>query len=156
MDGWQFNYLPWKKDLDSITVNRSGSMETKLFPDDRKGHLDYELLLKMRLLKRRILDGNALFFFQLLFPICDPKKYGIPDNPRMPYYIKVERWSQKYAADIGLGGSYGHEFKPIILDELEHYDAIMVRDGVHGELTVPLIVGGSTMIVPMMLKLLVQ
>jgi hypothetical protein len=131
MDGWEFNYLGWKAD-EGTGTNRSGSTETKLFPDDRKGHLDYELLKKLRLSKRRILEGDALFFFQLLLPICDPKKSGVLDDPRMPYYSKVERWSQKYAADIGLMGSYGHEFKPIMLDELVHYDAIMVRDGVHG------------------------
>ena len=45
MDGWEFNYLGWKADLG--TSNRSGSTETKLFPDDRKGHLDYELLKKL-------------------------------------------------------------------------------------------------------------
>ncbi len=46
MDGWEFNYLPWKKDL-GASVNRSGSTETKLFPDERKGYLDYELLKKL-------------------------------------------------------------------------------------------------------------
>jgi hypothetical protein len=73
MDGWKFNYLPWRMDLGS-TVYRSGLTETKLFPDDQKGHLDYELQNKMRLSKRRILNGGVLFFFQLLLLICDPKK----------------------------------------------------------------------------------
>ena len=50
----------------------------------------------------------------------------------MAYYSKVERWSQKYAADNGLMGSYSHKFKPIMMTELIHYDEIMVRDGVHG------------------------
>jgi hypothetical protein len=33
---------------------------------------------------------------------------------------------------IGLGGSYGHKFKPIDLDELVHFDVVVVRNGVHG------------------------
>jgi hypothetical protein len=59
----------------------------------------------MALTKARVEQHDTLFFFQLFFPICDPAKSGITDNPRMPFYSKVENWSQKYAATVGIGGS---------------------------------------------------
>jgi hypothetical protein len=39
---------------------------------------------------------------------------------------------QKYATSIGLGGSYGHSFKEVMLEELLHFDSVVIRDGVHG------------------------
>jgi hypothetical protein len=45
----------------------------------------------------------------------------------------VERWTQKYATSIGLGSSYGHSFKEeVMLEELLHFDSVVIRDGVHG------------------------
>ena len=37
-----------------------------------------------------------------------------------------------YAYSIGLGGSYGHKFKPVELHELVHFDGVVVKDGVRG------------------------
>ncbi len=73
-----------------------------------------------------------MFCIQLLLPIGDPKKLGIEDNPCLPYYSKVERWTQKYDTSIGLGGSYGHSFKEAMVEELLHFDSAVIRDGVHG------------------------
>ena len=73
-----------------------------------------------------------LYFFQLLLPICDPKKSGIANDPRKPFYSDVEIFSQKYAHDLGLVGAYGHAFKPLNLDELVHFDGVLVRNGVRG------------------------
>jgi hypothetical protein len=33
---------------------------------------------------------------------------------------------------LGLGGSYGHKFKQVLVPELVHFDAALVRDGIHG------------------------
>jgi hypothetical protein len=86
----------------------------------------------MGLTKATLEKHDALFFFQLLFPICNPAKSSISDNPRMPFYSKVENWSQKYAATMGIGGSYGHEYKQVMATELLHFDMAVVRDGVLG------------------------
>jgi hypothetical protein len=45
---------------------------------------------------------------------------GINANPQKVFYSKVETFSNLpvYAIQIGLGGSYGHRFKNIVLDEL--------------------------------------
>jgi hypothetical protein len=75
---------------------------------------------------------DAFFFLQLLLPVCDPKRSGIKDDPRVPFCTKVEGWTQKYAHSIGLGGSYGHEFKAVMVPELVHFESVLVRDGVHG------------------------
>jgi hypothetical protein len=81
----------------------------------------------MKLTKKWIVEGDALFFLQLLLPIGD-----LEDNLCLPYYSKVERWTQKYATSIGLGGSYGHSFKEAMVEELLHFDSVVIRDGVHG------------------------
>ena len=50
---------------------------------------------------------------------------------RLPYYFQVDKWSNIYAYQIGLGGSYGHGFKPVKLPEIIFRDGCIVRYGVH-------------------------
>jgi hypothetical protein len=130
--GWEFHYKGWKHDSVDDVSFRSGASPENLFPKTRQGCLDAELLKKMGLTEARMANEDALFFLQLLLPMCDPAKSGIDGDPRRPYYTKVEAWTQKYATSLGLGGSYGHEFKPVLAQELVHFDAALVRDGVHG------------------------
>lgn len=52
-------------------------------------------------------------------------------NPASTPY-KVEGFSNVYAIDLEINGWYGHEFKNVKLDELVHYDGVVVRDGVRG------------------------
>jgi hypothetical protein len=111
---------------------RSSATYKNPFPDTQKGNLDYDLLKLMGLNKARLEKHDAFFFWQLLFPICNPAKSGIPDNPRMPFYSNVEAWSQKYAAHMGIGGSYGHDYKQVMATEFLHFDMAVVQDGVLG------------------------
>ena len=84
-------------------------------------------------MKRKILETNDfLFFYQLILPICNTEKSGIRGDERLSYYAKVEEWSNLYAYQIGLGGSYGHEFKNVSVKEILHHDGCIVRDGVRG------------------------
>jgi hypothetical protein len=62
-----------------------GSTRDNLFPSTRKGQLDAELLKTMRLIKERMITGDAFFFHQLLLPICDPKRSGIKDHAWKPF-----------------------------------------------------------------------
>jgi hypothetical protein len=103
-----------------------------MFPESRKGMLDADLLETLGLPKERMVKADALFFHQLLLPMCDPKMSGIAANPCKPFYSKVEMFSNLYAIQIGLGGSYGHRFKNIVLDELVRFDGLVIRDGVRG------------------------
>jgi hypothetical protein len=90
VDGWEFYYDKWVSDAAANEKSRSGATNTAEVPECRKGRLDYDLLKKMKLTKKRIVEGDALFFLQLLLPIGDPKKSGIEDDPRMPYYSAVD------------------------------------------------------------------
>ena len=112
--------------------NRSGATRENPFPSSRKGYLDYPLLKQLGLTHNQLLEGDALFLFQLSLPICDPKRSGAPEDPHIPFYLEVEKWMMKYAADMGLTGSYGHSFKEVMSTELLKFDMCLVRDGVIG------------------------
>ena len=98
---------------------RSGATRDNMFPPNRHGKLDLTVLKRLGLSKERMLeeDGapDALFFHQLILPIhqIDPKHWtGIPstvkDDPRLPFYNKVSKWSNLYAlSKLDLGGGYG-------------------------------------------------
>jgi hypothetical protein len=51
---------------------------------------------------------------------------------RLPFYSEVEHWTQKCAASQGIGGTYGHEYRPIMSKELLHFDMAVVQDGAIG------------------------
>jgi hypothetical protein len=57
---------------------------------------------------------------------------GINADPWKAFHIKVETFSNLYAIQIGLGGSYGHWFKNMVLDELVWFDGVVIHDGVRG------------------------
>jgi hypothetical protein len=85
----------------------------------------------MGLTKTRVLNKDA-FFWQLLFPVCDPKMSGIVDDARLPFYSEVVKWTNKYAASIGMFSDYVHQFNPITAKEMLHFDIAVVQDGVQG------------------------
>ena len=66
--------------------------------------------------------------------MCDPKKSGIRDDPRMPWYSQIEKWTSKYASTIGMYGSYGHQFEHANINELLKFDMVAVRSGCIGRL----------------------
>jgi hypothetical protein len=61
----------------------------------------------------------------------DPKRSGVKNNTWKPFYNEVERFSNIYGFSIGLGGLFGHAFKTTMLDELVHYNGVVMHDGVH-------------------------
>jgi hypothetical protein len=70
VNGWDFHYMKWNSpdqasDTPNFKSRSGGATSTNPFPDNRKGQLDYELLKKMKLTKKRIVEGEALFFLQL-------------------------------------------------------------------------------------------
>lgn len=145
-NGWVFFYEDWQlqdawkssgfhdilASATEVPVYRSGATSDNVFPEERKGNLDYQLLHKMGLSKKRLLMHDPLFFYQLLLPICRIDKSDIQDDPRKPYYSDVAIFTQKYAFELGLGGSYGHEFKQVLVPEMLQFDGILMRDGVLG------------------------
>ena len=69
--GWEFFY---KGEWESSHSHRHGATRENLFPDERIGSLDGDLLKKMGLTAERVTDCDSLFFHQLLLPVCNPKK----------------------------------------------------------------------------------
>ena len=111
---------------------RSGATTSNLFPEERKGSLDADTLKKLGLTKERVQSLDALFFFQLILPICDVRKSGIAKDPRESYYSKVSNFTNGFAGQQGLQSGYGHHFKATNPVELVHFDGVLFRDGVLG------------------------
>ena len=77
-----------------------------------------------------IRERDFLFIFQIFFPLCDTSLSGIREEKQLPYYSEVEKCSNLYAYQIGLGGYYGHVFKPVKLPEIFFHDGCILKDGV--------------------------
>jgi hypothetical protein len=127
---WEFFYKGWMANEGEYF--QSGATTEELFPDSQLGELDSVLLAKMGLTKKHIQEKDALFFNQLLLPMCDPTKSGVRGYQRLAFYSKVELFSNLYAFSIGLGRSYGDAFKLLKLCELVKFDGIVVCDGIQG------------------------
>ena len=84
----------------TISKNHKPSTITNLFPNERKGSLDVDVLKKLGMKKKVLDEDNFLFFYQLILPICDPKKSGVEDDPQKAYYSQVECWSNNYVYSI--------------------------------------------------------
>ena len=93
-----------------------------------KGCLDADILAKLGLNQNRMgktgEDTDALFFYQLILPICSPQFSGIQNDLRKLYYHEVERFTNGSKVASGMGGSYGHTWKPVDLKELTKFDGI--------------------------------
>ena len=132
-NGWELHYNGW---TNPGTQHRRGATTSNMFPEEMKGCLDADILAKLGLNQKRMgktgEDTDALFFYQLILPICSPQFSGIKDDPRKSYYHEVERFTNGAKFASGMGGSYGHTWKPVDLKELTNFDGILIRDGVLG------------------------
>ena len=75
---------------------------------------------------------NTLFFYQILPQIFDFNNSRVVDDPRQNYFSDVETFSDCYAFDIGLLGSYSHNFKVSTIYKLVKFYGVFVCDGVRG------------------------
>lgn len=64
------------------------------FPKERPGRLDTALLKRLGLTEQRMHEGDALWFFQCLLPICDTSKSGIPNDPRKSFFSRGDLHQQ--------------------------------------------------------------
>ena len=113
-------------------MSRKHASRTNLFPEERKGRLNKSKLVKHGLTKQKLIDGDALFFFQCLMPIADKKNTGIDGDERMPYYTNKVRWSNTYklqstTSGVGLGAT-----KEITVPEEVNFDGILFYHGASG------------------------
>ena len=127
--GYEFFYNGWELKDQSVHNCRLGATRENLFPEDRSAKLDIDYLKKMGLTKERVIECDALFFYQLLVPVCDPKLSGIKDDPRMGFYETVAQCTNTYAYGMkNRGGTRGHMFKPTSAPELLVWDGIVIRN----------------------------
>jgi hypothetical protein len=125
--GWRFEYKG-RDPKDSADLAweevRSGATRTNVFPEERKGRLDYELLCKLGVNRNAIINCDPLLFYQLVYYRWEilPRT-----NWKGTFNSKVENYTAKYAAGLG---SYGHTFGPSKIQELLKFDMILVRDAI--------------------------
>ena len=136
INGWTFHYGGWKQEDEegggAATPFRDGASAENMFPASRQGCLDAEVLKRLGLTAGRMRKDDAMIFYQLIFPICDPERSGVANDPRTGFYFDLERYTATYKAQNGYGGSYGHHMKEITAAELMLFHGILVRDGVRG------------------------
>jgi hypothetical protein len=99
--------------------------------------MDKVKLTKLGLTKERMDVGDgrpdALFWYQLILPMCDPKQSGVPGDGRKAFYTEVEWMSNCYAmGQLRMGMLHGHAFLPTNAAELLRWDGVVAMDGVRG------------------------
>jgi hypothetical protein len=75
---------------------------------------------------------DALFFFQLLLPICDPKQSGRMNDNRSVFFHEITKFSNLYKHQNEIGNGYGHNIPEVSAAEYVRFDGCIFRDGVRG------------------------
>jgi hypothetical protein len=77
VNGWEFHYQNWKAEkFDEETYVRTGASLGNLKPGSRKRCLDVEVLRQHGLTPDQV-RHNPMFFYQMLFPFCNPSESGV-------------------------------------------------------------------------------
>ncbi len=129
INGWDFHYNNWTGDEEvESTYKRPGAEFGNLKPKSRMGSLDVDVLKKHGLTAERV-RNDPMFFYQMLFPFCNPLESGIANDHRIPYFAHATVFTNMYAFAKGAGTGYGHEFPPVSISELVHWTGVPVRNG---------------------------
>ena len=75
---------------------------------------------------------DALFFFQVIWPMCHPSKSDIVNDPRVPYLTSVESFTKNHKFSTSHSGSYGHKWMNFVIIELVRFNGILARGGIIG------------------------
>jgi hypothetical protein len=98
--GYEFFYKGCKQENPTRENCRFSASREDLFPTDREVQLDVTFLKTIGLTKQRILECNALLFYQSILPIVDPAMSGIDGDTRIRYYKDVARITNMYAFGV--------------------------------------------------------
>jgi hypothetical protein len=90
------------EDKDDGTGGQEGATSKKMFPESRKGALNGTLLETLGFTKERMVQGNALFFNQLLLPMYNPKISGIEADPQRLSTVRSKPLSTCMLSKLGL------------------------------------------------------
>ena len=91
---------------------------SNLLPESRNGCIDRNLIQILGLDAACMKENSALFFYQLILPICSVIKSVINKDTRKYYYSEVDKWINIYADQISIGGAYSKKLEHIIIYEL--------------------------------------
>lgn len=128
-NGWTFHYQGWNPDnFDKNNYARAGAMKGNLKPVTRRGVLDVDRLKTHGLTKDQVIN-DPLFFFQLLFSICNPRESEIEGDQRMPYFTHVTMCTNGYSGYDGRGSDSGHMFHRVTEAEMVHWRAVPIHHG---------------------------
>ena len=103
-----------------------------MFPEDIRGYLDKHVLKSFGMDQTKAVICDALWFFQLLWPLCDPKMSGIENDKRKAFFTLVAIFTNAYVALSGCGAGYGHRWESVTPQDIVRYFAILIWDGVLG------------------------
>ena len=134
-NGWNFYYKGWKSE--KFPGARDGATSSDLFPEARKNSLDKDVLVQLGLSVTKLKDfdtglPDALFFYQLVLPISDTARNGIINDPRKSFFSEVNKFTNLYRCQKGIGMTYGHSFPEVTIAECVRWDGCLLRDGVRG------------------------
>ena len=129
VNGWEFFYQDWQGDeFAQKTYARTGAEFGNLKPKSRKGCLDVDVLKKHGLMAARV-RNDPMFFYQMIFPFCDPSESGVTNDHRMPYFSNATVCTNMYACWKGAGSGYGQEFPPVSIPELIKWTGVPICNG---------------------------
>ena len=61
------------------------------------------------------------------------RKSGIRKDQWKYFYFEVDKWSNIYASQLGIGGAFSKKFEHIRIDELVRWGGVLICDGARGE-----------------------
>ena len=126
---FDFFYNGWKIDETNPNYSCQHSNTDKFFPATWSLQLGVMLLKKMGLTDEIMKSEDALFFEQIVIPICNTAKSSIKGDPRKPYYTKVASYTNSYANDVkGWNGAYLQEFFTTVPEEHVNWGGIIGRN----------------------------
>jgi len=129
IDGLQFFYNGWvHDDFDKSTYVRGGATRETLKPVSRHGCLDVDVLKKHGLTAERV-RNDPLWFFQMIFPLCQTKNSTISGDNRIPFFTQVTWYTHIYAAEKGASLGFGHSWVPPDVVEMVRWTAISICNG---------------------------
>jgi len=129
IDDWNFFYNGWTgSTFDKGTYVRGEATRENLKPSSRQGCLDVDVLRKHGLTADRVAN-DPLWFFQMLFPFCQPSSSTITDDNRMPFFTQVAWYTHIYAAEKGASLGFGHKWVPPDVADLVRWVGIPIRHG---------------------------
>ena len=122
-----------------------GMTADDMFPDSRKGSLHEQKLKELGVDEaalgvagvgeeeegdREREGADALRFLLLILPLDDVQLED--GTPLDGFFEKVVRYTNLYAAQLGVFGSSGHRFDPVTIDEIVRWFGIVAAHGLHG------------------------